>query len=234
MKKRFLLVLAAFGLLTIAAMVAVPRVLPSALSFYRSDIRFAAPTRQKKVFITIDDAPSKNTSEILAVLKKHGVSATFFIISDHVSAPAQLEEIVRARHSLGNHLQTTKACSELSLSEFKASFDSCDALLHGFMKPRFFRPASDFGTKQQIAYARTKGSQTVMGTMFPMDHWISDPNWLVPIANWLTVRGGILILHDGAIRGRTTAAVLDRLIPKLKAAGFSFGRLEEALPSVEQ
>jgi peptidoglycan/xylan/chitin deacetylase (PgdA/CDA1 family) len=41
------------------------------------------------------------------------------------------------------------------------------------------------------------------------------------------VPGGILIMHDGDVRGRTTATVLDELIPQLKAAGYSFGRLEE-------
>src|SRR5688572_26986968 len=149
MKKRFLIALTILGTLALAIVVAAPRALPFALSFYRSDILFAAPTKQKKVFITIDDAPSKNTGEILGVLKKHGVTATFFIISDHVSVPTQLEEIVRAQHSLGNHLQTTKACSRLSQSEFQASFDRCAALLQGATKPRFFRPASDFGTREQ-------------------------------------------------------------------------------------
>jgi peptidoglycan/xylan/chitin deacetylase (PgdA/CDA1 family) len=231
MKKRLLIVFAVLGVLAVAASVIVPRTLPSALAFYRSDILFAVPTKDKKVFITIDDAPSKNTTEILSVLKKHRVPATFFIISDRVSTPTQLEEIVRGQHSLGNHLQTTKACSKLSQSEFQTSFDSCAALLQASTKPRFFRPASDFGTRQQIAYARARGYQAVVGTMFPMDHWISDPDWLVRLSSWLAVRGGILILHDGAIRGQTTAAVLERLIPKLKAAGFSFGRLEETEPN---
>jgi peptidoglycan/xylan/chitin deacetylase (PgdA/CDA1 family) len=228
MKKRLISVLGIVGVLAAAVSLVVPRVLPSALSFYRPDILLAVPTKDKKVFITIDDAPSKNTGEILSVLTKHGVPASFFIISDRVSTPTQLEEIIQARHSLGNHLQTTKACSKLSQSEFETSFDHCAGLLQASTKPRFFRPASDFGTRQQIAYARAKGYEAVMGTIFPMDHWISDPDWLVHLSSWLTVRGGILILHDGATGGQTSAVVLDRLIPKLKSAGFTFGRLEEA------
>lgn len=88
-----------------------------------------------------------------------------------------------------------------------------------------FRPASDFGTRQQIEYARTQGFQAVVGPVFTMDHWIFDPNWLVRISRWLAVPGGILILHDGSTRGVTTAAVLDRLIPLLKADGYSFGQI---------
>jgi len=66
-----------------------------------------------------------------------------------------------------------------------------------------------------------------MGSVFPMDHWISNSRLLVLLARWLTVPGGIVILHDGDVRGQTTATVLDRLLPQLREAGFSFGRLEE-------
>ena len=65
-------------------------------------------------------------------------------------------------------------------------------------------------------------------TVFPLDHWISDSRWLVRIARWLSVKGGIVILHDGETHGQTTAAVLDALLPQLRAAGYEFGRLEEA------
>jgi chitin deacetylase len=226
MKKRVVIVTGCFAIMTLAAIVAIPRVLPKALSLYRTDITFAVATEKKEVFITIDDAPSVSTAEILAVLKKHEVPATFFIISNHVAADSQLEDIVRARHSLGNHLQSTKACSKLLPSEFRSSLDACSATLARFGGGHFFRPSSDFGTREQIAYARSKGYEPLMGTVFPMDHWITDSCSIVGIARWLSTPGGIVILHDGAVRGRTTAAVLDRLIPELKAAGYSFGRLK--------
>jgi chitin deacetylase len=210
-----------------AFLLIAPHVLPAALSFYRSDIWFDVSTKQKQLFVTIDDAPSGCTGEILGVLKKHGVPATFFVIADRVKAPMQLEEIVSERHTLGNHLKTTRACSKLTFAEFQSDFDTCSAILERHGKAEFFRPASDFGTKEQIAYAKTRGYQAVMGTVFPLDHWISDPSWLIRIARWQAVPGGILILHDGDVRGHTTAQVLDRLIPELKEAGYSFGRLEQ-------
>ena len=191
-------------------------------------IRFVVPTKEKKIFITIDDAPSESTREILRVLKKHNVPATFFVIADCVKSPSQLDEIVAAKHSLGNHLRTFKACSKLSLPEFRADLEACSVLLERFEKPRYFRPPCGLGTKEQIAYARSRGYRAVAGTVFPLDHCISDSRWLVRLARWLSVKGGILILHDGQTHGRTTAAVLEVLLPQLKAAGYEFGRLEEA------
>jgi peptidoglycan-N-acetylglucosamine deacetylase len=226
MKKGLFKTCAAFVLLTLASLLALPHVLPWALSRYRPDIRFTGATKGKTLFLTIDDAPSKNTPEILRVLRKHDVTATFFVIADRVQSKTQLDEVVASGHSLGNHLKTTKACSKLSLAEFRSDFDTRSAVVEQRGKARLFRPASDFGTKEQIAYAQSKGYRATLGTVFQLDHWICDPRWLVGITRWLTVRGGIVILHDGDVRGHTTAAVLDQPIPTLKAAGYVFDRLD--------
>ena len=228
LKKCLLVGLALLVISVLISFAAVPRLLPWMLSLYRADIRFAVPTKEKKIFITIDDAPSESTREILRVLKKHNAPATFFIIADCVKSPTQLDEIVAAKHSLGNHLRTFKACSKLSLPEFRADLDACSLLLERFGKPRSFRPPCGLGTKEQIAYAQSRGYRAVAGTVFPLDHCISDSRWLVRLARWLSVKGSIVILHDGQSHGRTTAAVLEVLLPQLKAAGYEFGRLEEA------
>jgi peptidoglycan/xylan/chitin deacetylase (PgdA/CDA1 family) len=227
MKRRIFIGLGVLVFLGLATFFAIPHVLPWALSVYRPDIQFLAATDEKKLFLTIDDAPSKNTAEILRVLKKHEVTATFFVIANRVKSPAQLDEILAGGHSLGNHLKTTKACSKLSLAEFQADFDACSALVERKGATQLFRPPSDFGTQEQIAYARSKNYRTWMGTVFPLDHWIFEPDRLVRISRWLAVSGGVVILHDGDVRGVTTAEVLDRLLPKLKAAGYGFGRLDQ-------
>ena len=228
LKKCLLVGLAWLVITALISFAAVPRLLPPVLSLYRADIRFVVPTKEKKIFITIDDAPSESTGEILRVLKKHNVPATFFVIADCVKSPSQLDEIVAAKHSLGNHLRTFKACSKLSLPEFRADLEACSVLLERFEKPRYFRPPCGLGTQEQIAYARSRGYRAVAGTVFPLDHCISDSRWLVRLARWLSVKGGIVILHDGQTHGRTTAAVLEVLLPQLRAAGYEFGRLEEA------
>jgi len=58
----------------------------------------------KTVFLTFDDGPSPGTSEILDVLKKHEVPATFFINgkTNRILAD-QLKRIVAEGHSLGMH-----------------------------------------------------------------------------------------------------------------------------------
>jgi peptidoglycan-N-acetylglucosamine deacetylase len=167
------------------------------------------------------------------VLDKHGVTATFFVIADRVRSISELDAIVSKGHSLGNHLKTTRPCSELSLEEFQRDFDACQALLESVAvaAPTLFRPASGFASEDQIAYVQSRGSIPVLGTVYPMDHWISNPGRLTLLVRWLSVPGGIVILHDGRTRGRTTAAVLDRLIPQLKSAGYRIESLAAAFAS---
>jgi peptidoglycan-N-acetylglucosamine deacetylase len=228
MKPRVGPALVAGFLFTLVGLMALPHLLPLVLSRYRPDIQFAVTTDEKKLYLTIDDAPSGNTAEILRVLKKHDITATFFVTANRVKSSAQLDEIVAEGHLLGNHLKTTKACSKLSLAEFRADFDGCSALIEKNGKAQLFRPPSDFGTKDQMVYAQSRGYRAIAGTVFPLDHWISNPGWLVRIARWLTMRGGIVILHDGDVRGHITAEVLDQLLPQLKAGGYVFDRLDQA------
>ncbi len=64
MKKVVVIATGCFAVLTGAAIVAIPQMLPNVLSLYRSDISFAVATEKKEVFITIDDAPSASTTEV--------------------------------------------------------------------------------------------------------------------------------------------------------------------------
>jgi peptidoglycan-N-acetylglucosamine deacetylase len=216
-------VAASVGLLTL------PYWLPQILGWDRRDLIFRVPSADRRVFVTIDDSPSASTGAILDVLAKHKVTATFFITGSRVHDSAQVAAIRANGHALGHHMKTTQACSSFTLQEFQRDFDEVDRLLKSVSGAPLFRPPSDFGTTGQIAHAASKGYIAVAGTVFPLDHWLEDPAWLCRIANWLTVDGGIIILHDGPVRGSRTAIVLDALIPDLKRKGFEFGNLAAAL-----
>lgn len=78
-----------------------------------------------KVYLTFDDGPSKYTDEILAILDRYQVKATFFVVGkeDEASADA-MRAIVAAGHTLGLHSYSHKY-SELyqSVEDFAADFE---------------------------------------------------------------------------------------------------------------
>jgi peptidoglycan-N-acetylglucosamine deacetylase len=219
-----------FFLVSVVCALALPYVLPGALAWLHSEIQFRGDAKRKVLFVTIDDAPSGATAEIETVLAKYRVPATFFIIGDHVRSDAQLTSIVAAGYSLGHHMRTTERCSKLPFDRFRTEFDFTDRLLRRFDVPRYFRPPSDFGTPEQMGYVRSKAYQPVLGTVFPLDHWIQRPSILALLVRWLAIPGGIVIMHDGDLRGHTTAQVLDQVIPILQRNGYEFGALFPSRP----
>ena len=78
-----------------------------------------------KVYLTFDDGPSKYTDDILDILDKYGVKATFFVVGkDSDFAREAMQEIVNRGHTLGMHSYTHKY-SEIynSLEDFAEDYE---------------------------------------------------------------------------------------------------------------
>ena len=59
---------------------------------------------QPTVYLTFDDGPSKLTSQVLDILDKENVKATFFALGEQAQAhPELVKRIVQDGHTLGNH-----------------------------------------------------------------------------------------------------------------------------------
>lgn len=59
---------------------------------------------EKIVYLTFDDGPSKLTDEVLAILKKEDVLATFFVLGEHAKhSPEIIHRVFDAGHAIGNH-----------------------------------------------------------------------------------------------------------------------------------
>ena len=81
---------------------------------------------KKRVYLTFDDGPSDNTEEILDILKKYDVKATFFVVgntSEH--GQELLKRIVEEGHSIGIHSYSHK---------YSAIYDSEESFFEDFNK----------------------------------------------------------------------------------------------------
>jgi len=74
------------------------------LSYYLSIIS-RGKSGEQAVALTFDDGPDPlSTPELLRLLSKHRVQATFFVTGEKASAhPELVKEIVRQGHAIGNH-----------------------------------------------------------------------------------------------------------------------------------
>ncbi len=106
-------------------------------------LRLPARADNKFVVLTIDDAPSSRTIEIVDLLKRHKTHATFFIHTDQIAGrEAAIETLAAQGHDIGHHMRFDRPAFRLSRKEFDKDFARADAALsvYGDAAPRYFRP----------------------------------------------------------------------------------------------
>ena len=226
-RKWFLKIGSAFLAGGVLLLLLLPWWAPRILSAIYPDILFLLDGPGKTVALTIDDVPSVSTSDILAVLRRHDVRATFFVVTDQIGDGRTLAQTVEDGHEIAHHMKTTKPCIDMALGEFRRDFDEASERLSNCGNVSFFRPASGFIKDDQLEHAKASGYRVVLGTASPLDNLLTSKTAISRLAEWLTVPGGIIILHDGPERGAMAARVLDDLIPRLKKAGYRFEILSE-------
>jgi peptidoglycan/xylan/chitin deacetylase (PgdA/CDA1 family) len=70
----------------------------------RDTVIRAAPGAGKTVALTFDDGPTKFTPQILKILRRHNVRATFFQPGNKLAAsPARARQVVDEGHLVANH-----------------------------------------------------------------------------------------------------------------------------------
>lgn len=192
-------------------------------------------TEQSVVALTFDDGPRNDTvDEILAVLDKHKIKATFFVcgadIEKHREAAAKL---VRAGHELGNHSYSHQRMVFKSPKFIRDEFERTDALIRavGHRGPIHVRAPY---CKKLVAlpwYFRQHGRIHVTFDVEPESDPKIDGNPSLIIIDVMekTEPGSIVLLHPW-YRGREASrASIDLIVTGLKNKGFTFVTVNELL-----
>jgi len=193
------------------------------------------------ISLTIDDGPEPTvTPAVLDLLERHGMRATFFCIGSRVEQHAELaRDIVRRGHTIGNHSQVHR--HDFSFQgpkgyerEVAASQRAIEAAIG--VAPRFFRAPAGFRNLFLDRVLHRHGLTLVSWTRRGFDTRERSPERVWRRLSRGLRGGDILLLHDGhAARdasGRPVVLpVLERMLPRLQAAGLVSVPLEAALPA---
>jgi peptidoglycan/xylan/chitin deacetylase (PgdA/CDA1 family) len=189
---------------------------------------YRVSTRERAVALTIDDGPAAATPAILRVLRENDAHATFFLISSHVSGrEAIVKQLVAQGHELGHHMTRDEPSIRLEPAAFETDVAQAGAVIGQFASVRWLRPGSGWYTPRMVTTIERAGYRCALGTVYPLDAQIPWPAfaWSYILGN---VRpGGIIVLHDGAARGRRTVRTLERVLPELRARGYRVVTLSE-------
>lgn len=122
--------------------------------------------------LTFDDGPHpKYDPQILDILERKGVKATFFVTGKRARAnPSTLKQIQARGHEIGPHSWDHKDLNRLSASALRKDFERTNAeLLKSGIRPRVFRPPYGNANSRVIGQARTLGMDTVRWTVDSLD-----------------------------------------------------------------
>jgi peptidoglycan/xylan/chitin deacetylase (PgdA/CDA1 family) len=173
------------------------------------------------VSLTFDDGPGAYTEQILDILKKYNVHATFYVIGRNVQRyPQTMQRIVREGHSIGNHSFTHTDLSRLSrVAVLKELTDTQVAIEQACgVTPTAFRPP--YGAQNQTI----RGVAASIG--LSVNLWSVDPrDWAQPGSGVITQRvlsgdgkGSIILLH---VLHQQTVDALPSIITGIRAQGYT-------------
>jgi peptidoglycan-N-acetylglucosamine deacetylase len=200
---------------------------------------FKGQTEEKVVALTFDDGPHPvYTPQVLDILDRFNVGATFFLIGSQAQAhPDQVRRIRERGHALGNHsFHHPFYLSWLSPEEIRAEILETQEVIHriGGEYPRYFRPPLGWVSNDLVAVCRELNLPVINGSVKAGD--VSRPGTERIIETVLAdvESGDIIILHDaGGVegyrdRGQTIEA-LPIIIERLKYSGYKFVFLDELI-----
>lgn len=216
----------------------MPKDLTDMLSKYHG--YYVGDTGKKEIYLTFDCGyTNEYTSQILDVLKKDNVKASFFATTPCINNSSDIiKRMVNEGHVVGNHSTTHPEPPKSSIAQFAAQsetkFDSeiigaQDAFerVTGKKMHKFFRPPEGIFSELSLYYTQKLGYRTILWSLAYEDYNTNkqpDPEKAKETILGRTHKGGIFLLHGIS---KTNAEILDDLINTWKEKGYQFKTLDQ-------
>lgn len=171
------------------------------------------------------------TLNLLDVLKKHKIRATFFITGIWAETfPELVKHIASDGHEIGNHSYAHKDMTKISCEEIKKSIIKTEKIILNIAglntRPLFREPYGAWNRKVLKAVGDAGYGYSIYWSIDPID-W-QEPHTKVIVQRILKKLGigDIVLMH---IWGENTAAATDIVVSKLKHLCFEFVTVSELL-----
>lgn len=192
----------------------------------KQHVTYSGPRSQKKVALTFDDGPdTKYTEQILDILKKSNVVATFFVTGEHASAhPEVMKHIVAGGHEIGNHSWDHTNLTTLNEQQLAEQIDKTDQAIEQFtgQLPTLVRPPYGALSKEVADYAE-QSHRIVCWSVDTRDWEGISVERILDNVKKEVKPGAIILQHSaGGKKGNlsNTVAALPQVIHYLKEHGY--------------
>ena len=199
----------------------------------RYDAYYAQDTDEKVLYLTFDCGyENGNTPQILDALKKHNVSATFFVVGTYIeSEPDLVKRMAAEGHTVGNHTWHHPDMSQISTMEtFAPELTDVEAAYKeatGEEMTKFYRPPQGKYSETNLKNAQELGYKTFFWSLAYVDWYEDDQPTKEEAFDKLLGRihpGAVVLLHNTSA---TNAEILDELLGKWEEMGYQIKPLTE-------
>lgn len=194
---------------------------------------YVGSNTEKVIYLTFDAGyENGNTEPILDALKKHNVTATFFVVGHYLeSAPELVKRMVAEGHFVGNHtyhhLDMSSISSKESFEKEMKDVEDKFQEITGTQLTRFYRPPQGKYNQKNLEMAKEMGYHTFFWSLAYVD-WYQDkqPSKEEAFKKLLgrIHPGAIVLLHSTS---KTNGEILDELLTKWEEMGYTFRTLED-------
>ena len=186
-------------------------------------------SNSKTIALTFDDGPHPQyTPQVLSVLKRYNITASFFWLGNCVNRFPDIAKTVSEQgHWIGLHGYEHDSFPLLSPTQLKQSLEKTQIAIYNACnlspeKVRDVRPPNGFFTPKTLQLFQQWNYRPVMWSVVPED-------WVHPGVNVVVNRvikqvknGSLIVLHDGYFGGKDVAETINILIPRLLQEGYEF------------
>ncbi|MEU1194728.1 bifunctional polysaccharide deacetylase/glycosyltransferase family 2 protein [Streptomyces sp. NPDC005813] len=199
-----------------------------------------ARVKAHTVALTFDDGPDPTwTPRILDVLRRNHVHATFFVVGTQVVAhPELVRRIVAEGHQIGIHTFTHPDLARLApwqrsleLRETQLAVAGAAGVTTALLRPPYSsnNATLDNADWSVLRQADAAGYVTVLSTKDSEDWQRPGVERILAHATPHGDGGQIMLMHDAGGDRSQTVAALASLVPRLKAQGFTFATVSDAV-----
>ncbi|WP_446898598.1 polysaccharide deacetylase family protein [Clostridium sp. LBM24168] len=190
------------------------------------------PEGRKVAYLTFDDGPSANvTPQILSILKKYDIRATFFVIGSMARENPELLKREKAEgHSIGNHTYSHNyeylySNPQNFLDDLKKNENIIHSVIGDFESELIRFPGGSFGRTLYKKAAENEGYVYVDWNEETGDGRYHHPTVEMLVNNFKKYYTGnermVILMHDAATK-QTTVQALPIIIKMLKDDGYVF------------
>lgn len=194
----------------------------------------------KRVSITFDDGPSPEfTPQVLDILGRYGVKATFFVIGRMAEQhPDIIRRMAQEGHDIGNHTYHHFNLILLDQAKIEAEIAHGEAAITAITgrRPELFRPPRGLYTNKIRRRVLERGYRIILWTVSAADWGPINVGAIIFRVMCFTRRGSIILFHDGGAivrrhggSRRRTVKALPVVIERLRRKGFEIIPVSEML-----